>query len=304
LIIAAPLFWILFLISWILHKISGGFKKPKAPKSILITGASSGIGAELAKHYANQGVSLYLTGRNVDRLQEIAKACQAKGAKVVVKVVDVTEQKELHDFIIKSDEEAPVDLVIANAGITEGTSGTSRDIVLATRTLFATNVDGVFNTILPLVPRMKERQSGQIALMSSLSGYTGLPGMTTYAATKAAIKSYGEGLRGLLYRDGVFVTVICPGFIEGPMTDNAKKEGSKIPSMVPMPVAVKTIVNGLRRNEAVITFPFSLAYQIWLLSICPSFIRDIISKSRLLGHGAYFGKRRDGSKSKEGKKAE
>jgi short-subunit dehydrogenase len=283
-----------------MHATSGGYKKPRAPKSIFITGASSGIGAELAKAYSAAGVSLALTGRDAKRLEQTAAECKAKGANVTTKVVDVTDQKSLQDFIIQTDDATPVDLVIANAGMTEGTSGTSRKLEDATRTLFATNVDGVFNTILPLVPRMKERKSGQIALMSSLSGFTGVPSMTSYAATKAAIKAYGEGLRGLLYRDNVFVTVICPGYVQGPMTDNARKEGGHLPSnLVPMEVAVKKIISGLRRNKAIVAFPFTLYYSTWVVSLLPPFAKDIVAKSRLVGIIAYFGRRREESKKAE-----
>lgn len=205
----------------------------------------------------------------------------------------MTDRAGLEEFIVKFDEAQPVDLVIANAGVTEGTSGTSRDIVAATRTLFAINVDGVFNTILPLIPKMKQRGSGQIAIMSSISGYGGIPSLTAYSATKSAVKAYGEGLRGLLYRDGIAVNVICPGFVESPMTDIEKKNGHKLPFMVPMRVAVKAIVNGLQKNQAVITFPFSMFYMSWLLlSALPPVARDAIAKARLIGMIAYFGKRK------------
>jgi len=303
LVIVAPLLWICFLFTWIRHVLSGGYKRPKVPRSIVITGASSGIGADLAKHYAQNGVALALIGRNQERLQETVKACEAKGAKVSFLKADVTEQDSLQDFLLKFDAESPVDLIIANAGVTEGTSATSNDIVAATRTLFGTNVYGTFNTILPLIPKMKERQSGQIALMASITAYTGAPRLTSYAATKAALKIYGEGLRGMLYRDNIFITTICPGYVETSMTDQAKKEGVHLIGLVSSKDAIRRITSGLRENEATIVFPTILAYPMWLLSILPPLARDLLAKSRFLGPVAYFGKRGEGKRA-EGKKRE
>jgi len=301
LVLVAPILWLFYTILFVIQKLSPG-RKPKPPKNIIITGANSGVGLELAKQYAASGVTLGLTGRHKDRLEQASKDCEAQGAKVVLGVIDVTNRDQLQ-FLIKFDEEHPVDLVIANAGVTEGSSGTQRDIVAATRTLFSVNIDGVANTLLPLIPRMKERKSGQIAIMSSLSGYGGMPGMTAYAATKNALKAYGEGLRGLLARDGIFVSVICPGYVESPMTAIEAKDGRRLTGMVKANDAVKRIVKGLRRNEAVISFPFNVFYFMWLLlGVLPPAVRDVIAKSRLIGHIAYFGKRREGKESKGEKK--
>ena len=107
-----------------------------------------------------------------------------------------------------------------------------RDIVGATRALFATNVDGVFNTILPLLPAMKARGAGRIVLMSSMASTGPMSGAVAYSATKAAVRTYGEALRGLLYRDGIRVNVVCPGYVESDMSAANK---SHMPGLMAMP---------------------------------------------------------------------
>ena len=157
-----------------------GRRLPAIPKVILITGASQGLGEGLALKYAKPGVTLGLTGRNKQRLNAVAEACAAKGAHVLQGNMDVTDRDEMAAFILKLDDASPVDLVIANAGVSEETAGVAADVVAATRTLYDVNVGGVFNTVLPLIPRMKERKRGQIAIMSSLAGTSGFPTFVAY----------------------------------------------------------------------------------------------------------------------------
>lgn len=258
-------------------------------QTILITGATKGIGAALAEEYAAEGKTLILTGRNEDDLARVSEVCTEKGARVITQRIDVTEREAFEKWVLDVDARRPIDLVIANAGVSENTSGTDRDIVAATRTLFQVNIDGVFNTILPLVPRMKERGSGQIALMSSLSGFGGMPGLCSYAATKNALRTYGLGLRGLLYRDGVHVNVIMPGFVKTPLTDSAK---IKKFMMMSAPRAARIMKTGLANDTDVIAFPWQLATILWWVQSLPSSVRDWVARSRMIGEIAYFGKRR------------
>ncbi|HAA93781.1 MAG TPA: short-chain dehydrogenase, partial [Rhodospirillaceae bacterium] len=145
------------------------------PSSVLITGASSGIGEALANAYAEAGASLALSGRSERRLEAVAAACRAKGATVNAAILDVQEKDSMQDWIQSVDEAAPLDLVIANAGISGGTGGGGEPETQA-RAIFAINIDGMLNTLHPAIARMQNRGQGQIALMSSLAGFRGFAG--------------------------------------------------------------------------------------------------------------------------------
>jgi short-subunit dehydrogenase len=240
------------------------------PKSILITGASSGIGAALALSYATPDVHLFLSGRDQNRLSKIAQSCREKGANVFEQVVDVSDQGAMAAWILKADSRSPLDLVIANAGISGGSSAENDE---RSRQIFTTNVDGVLNTVSPIIPQMITRKHGQLALMSSLAGFRGMPSAPAYSASKAAVKSYGEALRGSLQNDGIKVSVICPGFVESRITDANK---FYMPFFMKGPKAAEIIKRGLAHNKPRIAFPFPMYAAIWLTSVLPMAIIDPI----------------------------
>ena len=242
----------------------------KEPGAILITGASSGIGAALARAYARPGAFLALAGRDRRRLEAVAGACRDGGARVTAEIVDVTDQAAMARWVEGTDDAHPLDLVIANAGISAGTGGQGEDEE-QTRALFAVNVGGVLNTVLPVVTRMRARKRGQIAVMSSVAGFRGLPGAPAYSASKAAVKAYGEGLRGWLAADGVRVSVICPGFVETPMTAG---NPYPMPFLMQADRAAALIRRGLARDKARIAFPRPLYWAAWLLGALPPSITD------------------------------
>jgi short-subunit dehydrogenase len=240
--------------------------------SILITGASSGIGVALAHHYAQPGVTLFLSARNSDRLSSTVKICQDLGATVYSSNVDVCDRFKMEDWINHSDTISPLDLVIANAGISGGSNNDSQSGDLygeTTRTLFATNLVGVLNTILPVMPLMIKRNRGQIAIVSSMAGFRGMASAPAYSASKAAVKAWGEGLRGELSNTGVKVNVICPGFVESRITD---ANSFPMPFLMKAPKAARIIARGLQRNTACIAFPFPTFFVMRLFSILPNFI--------------------------------
>ena len=248
----------------------------KDPKVILITGASSGIGEALALEYATEGVTMVLVGRDLDRLDSVAAKCRDAGAEVRLATIDVTEGTFFAQWLEGVDSMTPVDLVIANAGISGGTSGGGEPDEQVRR-IFAVNVDGVFNTVHPLIPRMAERRRGQIAVMSSLAAFRGFPGAPAYCASKAAIKSYGESLRGSLSADGIEVSVICPGFIKTPMT---AVNPFKMPFLMEAGRAARIIKRGLARNKARIAFPFLSYFVAWLTgALAPSLTDAFLNRA-------------------------
>ena len=245
----------------------------KNPKNILITGASSGIGEALAEYYASQeGVTLFLNGQNIERLTAIAQKCREKGAIVYAEKGDVTDAIAMEKWIETCDNTAELDLVIANAGTSADSEGPG-ETAEQTRKTFAVNVGGVLNTVLPIQPKMMARKRGQIAIVSSLAGYRGLPGAPAYSGSKNAVRAWGEALRGWLKHEGIDVSVICPGFVVSRIT---AKNKFPMPFLMEAPQAAKIIAKGLRKNKGRITFPWPMTFVIWIISCLPAPVADIL----------------------------
>ncbi len=249
-----------------------GLADMKKPASILITGASSGIGAALARIYAEPGTRLFLGGRDVNRLAQVALDCREGGAEVASHIVDVTDDKAMERWVCECDDVASLDLVIANAGISGGT-GDGGENADQTRRMFAVNVDGVVNTAMPAISRMCKRGSGQVALMSSLVGFRGFPGAPAYSASKAAVRIWGEALSSAYAADGIGVSVIYPGFIKTPMTDGNRYA---MPFIMSAGRAALIIRRGLGRNRPRIAFPWPVHAAIRLLGALPHAISSRI----------------------------
>ena len=241
-----------------------------SPTSILITGASSGIGAALALAYARPGVALALGGRDRARLTEVAETCRAAGAKPTIATLDVRERDPLATWIGEVDRDAPLDLVIANAGVSAGTGG-GGETEAQTRRIVATNLDGVFNTVLPAIDCMRPRGHGQVAIMSSLAAFRGFPGAPAYCASKAAVRVWGEALRGDLRDAGIRVSVICPGYVRSPMTAG---NDFAMPLLMNAERAARIIRVGLARDRPRIAFPWRLYAAVWLISALPPALTD------------------------------
>jgi NAD(P)-dependent dehydrogenase (short-subunit alcohol dehydrogenase family) len=282
-----------------------------SPRSVLITGASSGIGAALALAYAEPGRRLALGGRDENRLAAVAEQCRARGADVTTRALDITDREAVAAWIADAAVEAPdarLDLVIANAGISGSTGGVGRptdnggagrpanntgggshggqESAEQVRRIFAVNVDGVLNTVLPAVPKMRDQAPvtlagtppwrGQIAIVSSVVGFRGFPGAPAYSASKAAVKAWGEALRGALKPDGIAVSVVCPGFIRTPMTAG---NPFPMPFLMEPERAAAIIKRGLERNQARIAFPWPHHAAAWLAGMLPpSWIDPLLSR--------------------------
>jgi short-subunit dehydrogenase len=242
----------------------------KTPRSLLITGASSGIGKALALAYAAPEARLALVGRDAARLDFVIVACRARGARVQSALLDVTDRAAMARWIDEVDTAAPIDLVIANAGISAGPGG-DYESEQQTRKVFAVNLDGVINTVLPLIPKFVVRGRGQIALVSSLASFSGISSAPAYCASKAAIRIWGEGLRGHLRPHGVEVSVICPGFVV-----NDKTARNRYPRLFQMPAqeVAAIIKRGLARNCGRIAFPLPMYLVAWLAGALPPTLAD------------------------------
>ena len=243
---------------------------PATPQSILITGASSGIGEALALAYAAPGVRLALSGRHQSRLDAVAEQCRQRGAEIDGRTINVTDRDAMRDWIRSAERAQPLDLVIANAGISAGTSG-GGEAERQVRLIFDTNLNGTLNTVHPAIEAMRTRRRGQIAVMSSAAAFRGFPGAPSYSASKAAIRIYGEALRGMLDRDGIGVSVICPGFVRSRITAANR---FRMPLLMDADRAAAIIRRGLAKNKSRIAFPWPTYFASWLTGALPPGLTD------------------------------
>lgn len=238
----------------------------KSFASIVITGASSGIGEALALDYAAAGIALALCGRDSGRVKAVAAACRAKGAVVDESVLDVTDREALAAWLTRFDDAHPVDLLIANAGISIDDGNSSLGDFSRIRRTMAVNVDGVLNTVEPLVGRMIARRRGQIAVVSSLAGFIGLPYSASYNASKAAVRVWAESLRYVLRKSDIGVSVICPGFVATRINADAT---FNMPFLMSSARASSIIRRGLAGNKARIAFPIPTKAAVWFGGLLP-----------------------------------
>ncbi|HNI52052.1 MAG TPA: SDR family NAD(P)-dependent oxidoreductase [Accumulibacter sp.] len=248
-------------------------------RRILITGATSAIGSALAEAYARPGVTLHLHGRDASKLGAVAEQCLARGAAVQTRNLDVRDSSALHDWLTSL---GPLDLVIVNAGVNShiGPAGEA-EAWAEVEAVLAINLQAAMHVTHAVLPAMRARGSGQIALVSSLAAYFGLPVTPAYCASKAGLKAYGEALRGWLAPEGIRVNVIMPGYVKSPMCD--AMPGPK-PFLLSPEHAAQAIRRGLERNRARISFPFPLNLGTWFLAVLPAFVSLRIV--RWLGYGA------------------
>ncbi|MBR2141332.1 MAG: SDR family NAD(P)-dependent oxidoreductase [Rickettsiales bacterium] len=239
-------------------------------KNILITGASSGLGREIAVEYSSQNTNLYLIARNIQELEKAKKICEDRGATVYIQVIDVKNKQEMKNYLESLN--VNFDIVFANAGISSGTAENfeEEDKIY---NIFETNIMGVLNTITPIVQKMIKNRSGRIVLISSMASFRGMSTAPAYSASKACVRFYGEALNNYLKQYNVDVNVVCPGFIKTPLTD---KNNFPMPFLMDTKTAVKKIVNSINKNKKFIIFPKILYYFITFLNILPFGIDDYI----------------------------
>ncbi|MGN0852719.1 MAG: SDR family NAD(P)-dependent oxidoreductase [Kiritimatiellia bacterium] len=241
--------------------------------NVLITGASSGIGAAVAREYAAAGAErLFLAGRNAPRLAAVAAACRAAGAQVATRILDVADASAVRDWLDACEAVAPVEIVFSNAGV-----GTGVEDAANVRRTFATNVDGNLNVVLPVIdlfrgPRARRRR--QIVVTASIAGYAPLATCPAYAATKACMKSWGLSLRGMLAREGIRVNVLCPGFVRSRITD---RNTCPMPFFMEADKAARIIRARVERNVGLIAFPWPMRLAVWFLSLLPWRVAEFVA---------------------------
>lgn len=248
---------------------------------VVITGASGAIGSALALEYAAPDVFLWLQGRRDEALKALAQQCEARGAEVGTAAFDLRDLAALREWAEQVVTRGAPDLLIVNAGLNThiGPQGEPEPWE-AVEALLDVNLKAAMVIVHALLPAMRAQGRGQIALVSSLAAYFGLPVTPTYCATKAGLKAYGEALRGWLAPEGIRVNVIMPGYVKSPMCDDMP--GPK-PFLWTPERAAKVIRRGLERNKARISFPFPLNWGAWWLAVLPASVSTRIL--RWLGYG-------------------
>ncbi len=236
----------------------------------LITGASSGIGEAIARACAARGDRLFLCGRNPERLAAVADSCRGLGAVVSTRVVDVTDEAAMRDWLSACDAEAPLERVFSNAGVATGEE-TEPNV----RTTFAINIDGCVNTVLPAIELFRKRGAGQIVITASIAGYGPLRSCPSYSATKSAVKTWGLALRGFLRKENIRVSVVCPGFVRSRLTD---KNTCPMPFFMEADKAANVILRRVDRNVGLIAFPWPMRFATWCLSVMPFRLNEFINR--------------------------
>lgn len=242
------------------------------PQRVVITGASGGIGAALARRYAREGAVLGLIARRPAALGELAAQLPAR---CVTYPVDVHDAGALaaaaRDFV--SRHGCP-DIVIANAGISLGTLTEHAEDIAAFEEVFDVNVLGMVKTFQPFIACMRERGSGALVGIASVAGYRGLPGAAAYSASKAAAIAYLESLRVELHSSGVKVTTICPGYVTTAMTEN---NPYRMPFLMSADEAAAKIASIVARSKTYAVIPWQMALIARVLRVTPNWLYDRLS---------------------------
>lgn len=254
--------------------------------TVLITGASSGIGAALARAHARRGDSVVLLARRVDRLEALAKEIAHPSIEVEVCAADVTREGDVARIIeALSARGVGVDRVYANAGF--GVAGTLQNLSLADyRRQFETNVFGLLATIYETLPALRV-SCGQLVLIGSVAGHVAAPGASAYSASKFAVRALAESLRGDLASDGITVTLVSPGFVDSDIrrTNNRGelREGAPdpIPAWLRVPTdrAVRAILRGVDRRQAEVVVTGHGKLIVFLARHFPALVRALTQRA-------------------------
>ena len=236
---------------------------------VFLTGASSGIGAALARHYGARGATLGLVARREEALRQVGRE---SGSPFAAYPCDVSQAGALRaaaeDFMARH---GVPDLVIANAGISHGTLTEHAEDLRTFAEILDVNVLGIVRTFQPFVAPMRERRSGRLAGIASVAGFRGLPGAGAYSASKAAAIRYLEALRVELHGSGVGVSTICPGYVASPMTE---RNPYPMPFLLEADDAARRIARAIDAGRSFAVIPWQMAIAARILAIVPNALFD------------------------------
>ena len=235
----------------------------------IITGASRGIGWELAKVLARQGARVGLTARRRDNLLALAEEIRAAGGVAEVEAADVADREQTAAALAALEARlGPTDVLVANAGVGAPTTINPVNIDVFEQ-MFRVNVFGVVHAFDAVLPGMVARKRGHVAAVSSLAAYRGLPVEWGYTSSKAAVNNLMDGLRVQLRGTGVAVTTICPGFVKTPMT---AMNDFHMPFSLEADEAARLIAGALWRKTKVYNFPWQMRGFMWVVARLPDWV--------------------------------
>jgi NAD(P)-dependent dehydrogenase (short-subunit alcohol dehydrogenase family) len=243
--------------------------KSEQPRRLVITGASSGLGLALARHYLVQGAIVAVLARRGELLQPLSDEFPNRVFCYPHDVRDTAAmQQAAHDFMSRVG--CP-DIVIANAGVSVGTLTECAEDIDSFQQVMDINVVGMVKTFQPFVAAMRESGKGTLVGVSSVAGFRGLPGASAYSASKAAAISYLESLRVELRNTGVEVVTICPGYIKTPMT---KVNPYPMPFILEADEAARRIALAIKRQTAFAVIPWQMNLVGKVLKGLPNWLYD------------------------------
>jgi NAD(P)-dependent dehydrogenase (short-subunit alcohol dehydrogenase family) len=248
---------------------------------VVITGAGSGIGRQLALTLAAEGAAIGGLDLRAEGLDALAAELKAGGKRCATGLGDVTDASAVRAAI--ADLEArlgPTDILIACAGIGHATR--ARDFKPEDfAAQIQVNLIGVANSVAAVLPGMRERRRGHLVVLSSLASYRGLPVMSAYCASKAGVNALFDALRIELEPFNIACTTICPGWIRTPLTATM---GFTIPAMMEVADAVQPMVAAIRARRSFIAFPARTLWQVRLMRHLPQRISDWLVRRALSRH--------------------
>lgn len=247
-------------------------------KNVLITGASSGIGYELAKQFSAENCNLALLARRKNIIDDLAANLESPDKKVITFKCDVRNKKEVGEtFNQVKNIFKNIDVAILNSGVSYRIDIDNFDLTKIEETI-NTNLFGLIYCIDNLLPDLKKNNNGMIVGISSLAGVRGFPRSAAYCASKSAVTKFLESLRIELRKYKIKVITVKPGFIKTAMTE---KNEFKMPFLMNLRGAAKTIIDGIKKEKKIIEFPLPTVLGAKFLGILPASVFDFLLSKNL-----------------------
>jgi short-subunit dehydrogenase len=241
---------------------------------VFITGASSGIGEYIAYEYAKRGATIGLGARRKNILEKVANKCKELSGNPLFYQFDVSDpvatKQAIDDFIKKNNG---IDIVIANAGIS-GKVDLESGVPDEVNRMLSTNILGVSNTVLPVIPSMLKQKSGKIVVVSSIAGFRALPSRSSYSASKVAIRFMNNSWRYTFQNQGLNFITICPGFIETSLTNKNK---FKMPFLMNVDVFAQKMIKAIDKNKKTYVAPWQWKFIIPMIKIVPDWLINLVA---------------------------